>query len=108
MDFLKPHRSDLPCPLQPSPSFLTSFSTPVYHDGSSEYPIWEIINLLHGRRCAACPDHEFRSESRLLTTLTASDADIMWANLAMYASIALAMLFFWQYLWLMLPRERDR
>ena len=35
----------------------------------------------------------------------ATDADTMWANIFFYASIALAMLYFWQYLWLQFPEN---
>ncbi len=78
--------------------FFNLILTPVYHDGSPEYPVWEIMNhfmaagvlLALGmgflrRRAASAPD----------TPATES----IWATVFCYATIALAMLFFWEWFW---------
>ena len=84
--------------------FFNFILTPVYHDGSPDYPIWEWINyfMAAGVLLALIANFVRKQAS---SDPYASDADIMWANIALYASIALAMLFFWQYLWLMYPEN---
>ena len=84
--------------------FFNFILTPVYHDGSPEYPIWEWINyfMAAGVLLALIANV---ARKRASTDPYATDADVMWANIALYASIALAMLFFWQYLWLMYPEN---
>ena len=84
--------------------FFNFILTPVYHDGSSEYPIWEYINYFMAAGVILALIANF-VRKQASTDPYASDADIMWANIALYASIALAMLFFWQYLWLMYPEN---
>lgn len=84
--------------------FFNFILTPVYHDGSSEYPIWEIINYFMAAGVLLALITSF-ARKRASADPYASDADVMWANIALYASIALAMLFFWQYLWLMYPEN---
>ncbi len=84
--------------------FFNFILTPVYHDGSPEYPIWEWINYFMAAGVVLALIANF-ARKRSSTDPYATDADVMWANIALYASIALAMLFFWQYLWLMYPEN---
>ena len=82
--------------------FFNLILTPVYHDGSPDYPVWKIVNYFMAagvvialaasylrRRAAGNPD--------------ASTADRVWANVFCYAAIALAMLFFWGWIWTLNP-----
>lgn len=84
--------------------FFNFILTPVYHDGSPEYPIWEYINYFMAAGVLLALIANFVRKQASADPY-AGDADIMWANIALYASIALAMLFFWQYLWLQFPEN---
>ena len=82
--------------------FFNLILTPVYHDGSPDYPVWEIINyfMAAGTLFALAASYLRR---RAAGNSGASTAESIWANVFCYAAIALAMLFFWQYLWLQFP-----
>ena len=82
--------------------FFNLILTPVYHAGSPDYPVWKIVNYFMAagvvialatsylrRRAAGNPD--------------TSTADRVWANVFCYAAIALAMLFFWGWIWTLNP-----
>ena len=84
--------------------FFNFILTPVYHDGSPDYPIWEYINYFMAAGVLLALIFNFVRKQASASPY-ASDADVMWANIALYASIALAMLFFWQYLWLQFPEN---
>ena len=82
--------------------FFNLILTPVYHDGSPDYPVWEIINyfMAAGTLFALGASYLRR---RAAGNADTSTAESIWSNLFCYAAIALAMLFFWQYLWLQFP-----
>lgn len=84
--------------------FFNFILTPVYHDGTPDYPIWEWINYFMAAGVLLALIANF-VRKRVSADPYSSDADVMWANIALYASIALAMLFFWQYLWLQFPEN---
>lgn len=84
--------------------FFNFILTPVYHDGSPEYPIWEWINYFMAAGVILALVTSFIRKWASDDPYT-SDADLMWTNMVLYASIALAMLFFWQYLWLQFPEN---
>ena len=82
--------------------FFNLILTPVYHDGSPDYPVWKIINYFMAvgtilalaasfirRRAAGNPD--------------TNTVDRVWANVFCYAAIALAMFFFWGWIWTLNP-----
>ena len=82
--------------------FFNLILTPVYHDGSADYPVWKILNyfmaaavvislLVNFRRRFAIGDWRYTDLENLLVSTT------------YYASIALAMLFFWGWLWTLNP-----
>ena len=82
--------------------FFNLILTPVYHDGSADYPVWKILNyfmaaavvislLVNFRRRFAIGDWRYTDLENLLVSTT------------YYASIALAMLFFWGWLWVLNP-----
>ncbi len=76
--------------------------TPLYHDGSATYPVWELINW-------------FMAASTLVLLavgylrrrgLAGRDVDILdylRVTLSYYGAIALAMLFFWGWFWTLNP-----
>ena len=82
--------------------FFNLILTPVYHDGSPDYPVWDIINwfmaaaviislVINFRRRFAIGDWRYSDLENLLISTT------------YFASIALAMLFFWEWFWNLNP-----
>lgn len=84
--------------------FFNLILTPAYHDGSPDYPVWEIINyfMAAGALLALAASYLRR---RAAVNPDTSTAESVWSNVLCYASIALVMLFFWQYLWLQFPES---
>ena len=82
--------------------FFNLILTPVYHDGSPDYPVWEIINyfMAAGTLFALAASYLRR---RAASNPDTSAADRVWANVLCYAAIALAMLFFWGWIWTLNP-----
>ncbi len=82
-------------------------ATPLYHDGSPEYPHWQILNYFmaaavlimlikgflmrrgHRRQDGGCPD--------MLEHLRVS--------VAFYGTIVLSMLFYWEWFWTLNPES---
>ena len=82
--------------------FFNLILTPVYHDGSPDYPTWKILNwfmaagvilslVINFRRRFAIGDWRYSDLENLLISTT------------YFASIALAMLFFWEWFWTLNP-----
>ena len=80
--------------------------TPVYHDGSPEYPIWKVVNYFMAvgvfvslvvsflrRRWLASRDAGQR----------ASTLDYVRVGVTWYGAIVLTMLFFWEWFWTLNP-----
>ena len=82
--------------------FFNLILTPVYHDGSPDYPVWEIINyfMAAGTLFALAASYLRR---RAAGNSDTSTAESIWANVFCYAAIALAMLFFWGWIWTLNP-----
>ena len=82
--------------------FFNLILTPVYHDGSPDYPVWEIINyfMAAGTILALAASYLRRRSAGNPDTNT---ADRVRANVFCYAAIALAMLFFWGWIWTLNP-----
>ncbi|MDE2903586.1 MAG: hypothetical protein OXP73_11225 [Chloroflexota bacterium] len=76
--------------------------TPVYHDGTSQYPIWEILNwfmvaaalvtLVVGFRRRRDPDHA-----------DVSAVEYLRGSFAYYGAIVLTMLMLWEWYWTLNP-----
>ena len=82
-------------------------ATPLYHDGSPEYPHWQILNYFmaagvlimlvksflmrreHAHQDGGCPD-----------TL-----EHLRVSIAFYGSVVLAMLFYWEWFWTLNPES---
>ena len=82
--------------------FFNLILTPVYHDGSPDYPVWKIVNyfMAVGTILALAASYLRRRSAGNPDTTT---ADRVWANAFCYAAIALAMLFFWGWIWTLNP-----
>ena len=57
--------------------FFNLILTPVYHDGSPDYPVWEIINYFMAAG-PSCPCRELPAKTRC--GKCSSAADRVWAN----------------------------
>ena len=81
---------------------LNLILTPVYHDGSPEYPVWRILNwfMAAGVLVSLVVSYLRRHG---LGTGEASTLEHVSASAAFYLSIALAMLFFWEWFWTLNP-----
>ena len=77
---------------------LNLILTPVYHDGSPEYPVWRILNWFMAAGVLICLVVS-SLRRRDLSTGEASTLEQVSASAAFYLSIALAMLFFWEWFW---------
>ena len=81
---------------------LNLMLTPVYHDGSPDYPAWEVLNwFMAGAVVVALVVGYLRR--RALRSEEASALDYARVSMAYYGSIVLTMLFFWGWFWTLNP-----
>jgi hypothetical protein len=78
---------------------LTFILTPVFHDGSPEYPVWRVLNWFMAVGVTAIV------AASAWRCRESGGYDGSRARLACYASIALAMLFFWGWFWSLNPES---
>ena len=78
---------------------LVLILTPVFHDGSPEYPVWRVLNWFMAVGVAAIV-----AVSAWRCLGSGGDADSR-ARLVCYGSIALAMLFYWSWFWTLNPES---
>ena len=76
--------------------------TPVYHDGSPEYPVWRILNwfMAVGAFVTLVVGYLRR---RALGSGEASTLEYLRTSMAYYGAIVLVMLFFWEWFWTLNP-----
>ena len=82
--------------------FFNLIFTPVYHDGSDNYALWKIVNWF----MAAAVLVALVVNVQLMRALNAKEAstlDYVRTTVAFYATIVLAMLFFWSWFWVLNP-----
>ena len=81
--------------------FATLVMTPLFHDGSEDYPVWEVVNY-------------FMTVGTIFIVLTgihrrislgedASTTDQLVARFVFYGGFILAMLYFWGWFWTLNP-----
>lgn len=80
---------------------LNLILTPVYHDGSPDYPVWEVLNWLMAVTVFIILVASYLQ--RRAVGKDASTFDQLRASLTFYGAIALTMLFFWEWLWTLNP-----
>ena len=78
--------------------------TPVFHDGSPEYPAWEVLNWFMAAGVGLIVAAAFRSYHAFGDGERAS-VGYLRSRLASYGAIVLAMLFFWGWLWTLNPES---
>ena len=77
-------------------------ATPLFHDGSPEYPLWKVLNWFMAAGVliilvVACLRKHVRGADELIVT------EYLRLNLVYYGAIALTMLFFWEWFWTLNP-----
>ena len=80
---------------------LTLMLTPVFHDGSEEYPVWRILNWF----MAAGVVFSLAANSLRKRKLTAESGSLEYlqGSFAWYGAIVLTTLFFWEWFWTLNP-----
>ena len=81
---------------------LNFILTPVYHDGSPEYPVWRILNWFMAAGVLVSLVVSYLRRHGLRTG-EASTLEHVSASGVFYLTIALAMLFFWEWFWTLNP-----
>ena len=88
---------------------LNLIATPLYHDGSSEYPVWQIVNWFMAAGVlvmlvVGC------LRRRILDNASEQDASVLdhaRGSFVFYGAIVLTMLFFWGWFWTLYP-DKER
>ena len=82
---------------------LNLIFTPVYHDGSPEYPVWQIVNwfMAVGVLVALVVSYLRRRAGGGASTL-----EYLRTSMAYYGAIVLTMLFFWEWFWTLNPAAK--
>lgn len=76
--------------------------TPAYHDGSPDYPVWEVINWFMAASTLVALVVSVRRKRELRDDEPATIESVGVAVLY-YGSIVLTMLFFWGWIWTLNP-----
>lgn len=76
--------------------------TPLYHDGSSSYPVWEVINWFMAPSAIVVLVVSYLRR-RSTAGRDVGVVDYLRVTLSYYGAIALAMLFFWGWFWTLNP-----
>ncbi len=82
--------------------FVLLIITPLIHDGSADYPQWQIMNYFMALGAPLMLVLTFLYR-RQLDPETTDNYTCAIVNGLFYASVVLVMLFFWQYFWLLNP-----
>ena len=82
-------------------AFFNLILTPVYHDGSAEYPTWKILNYFMA--LATLLALRVGLDRRRALGDGASTVEYLGASFAFYGAIVLTMLFFWEWFWTLNP-----
>ena len=77
--------------------------TPLYHDGSAEYPVWKIVNWFMAVGVLVMLVVSLVRKRALGDGGAGSDLESARVNLVYYGAIVLTMLFFWEWFWILNP-----
>lgn len=88
---------------------LNWIATPLYHDGSDSYPVWEFLNYFMAATVLVALIVNFLSKRAL--DREKSDGSLnrpyFEANLAFYASIVLALWYYWNFFGSLFPETES-
>ncbi len=82
---------------------LNLIFTPLYHDGSPDYPLWRIVNWFMAAGVLIALVVNLSRRHKL--TEDASILDYVRTSVAFYGTIVLTMLFFWEWFWTLNPES---
>lgn len=82
--------------------FLLLIATPLFHDGSPDYPVWKVMNYFMALGAVVMLALTFVYKIRLDPENT-DNYTCAIAHGLFYASVVLTMLFFWEYFWQLNP-----
>ncbi len=87
--------------------FFNLMATPLYHDGSETYPTWQILNwfMAAGALIVLVVGYLRKRALDKAGEDGASTLDHVRGGFVFYGSIALAMLFFWEWFWTLNPES---
>ena len=77
--------------------------TPLYHDGSAEYPAWQIMNWFMAVGVIVVLVVSLVRKRALGDGGAGSDLESARVSLVYYGAIVLTMLFFWEWFWTLNP-----
>ena len=77
-------------------------ATPLFHDGSADYPLWKILNWFMAAGVVVVMVTAFLHK-RALGSREADTAEQVCVSLAFYGAVVLTMLFFWEWFWTLNP-----
>lgn len=83
---------------------LNLILTPVYHDGSPEYPIWKILNWFMAAAVLVCLVEAFL-QSRVPANESDGTLERVQRSALFYGAIVLTMLYFWEWFWTLNPES---
>ena len=81
---------------------LNLILTPIYHDGSPEYPIWRILNWFMAAAVLVCLLEAYL-QSRVPANVRGGTFERVRTSVTFYGAIVLTMLFFWEWFWSLNP-----
>ena len=81
---------------------LNLILTPVYHDGSPDYPIWSILNWFMAAAVLVCLVEAFL-QSRVPANESDGTLERVRRSALFYGAIVLTMLYFWEWFWTLNP-----
>ena len=80
--------------------------TPLFHDGSPEYPMWRVLNWFMALGVVAVLVVSVMRDRSVARRGDEPDLlERISVSAALYASIALAMIFFWGWFWTLRPES---
>ncbi len=77
--------------------------TPLYHDGSAEYPVWKIVNWFMAVGVLVMLVVSFLRKRAQGNKGGGSDLESARVSLVYYGAIVLTTLFFWEWFWTLNP-----
>ncbi len=83
---------------------LNLILTPVYHDGSPDYPIWSILNWFMAAAVLVCMVEAFL-QSRVPANESDGTLERVQRSALFYGAIVLTMLYFWEWFWTLNPES---
>ena len=83
---------------------LNLILTPVYHDGSPDYPIWKILNWFMAAAVLVCLVEAFL-QGRVPASESDGTLERVQRSALVYGAIVLTMLFFWEWFWTLNPES---